>query len=299
MLESFVPQGDCLAPIAFILYIEALGILLRTNPNIEGIRLPSGDTLAATWFADDTGSLVTPPSLPYVMTDVEVFSVASGMVNHTIKTQGAWAGALWQKPDPWHEAAFLGDLTVDGGKPRLTWLPLGFTMGLLGVLLGYEVDESVEWNKIATSILAVMCMWSAVPLSIRARADMVKCLVWSKAWFSANYRWMPDHLWDKMWLVSVYFVAKGHILVGFSLACADNTVPRHFIGANELARPYHLVGINLWPPWVHMVSQLVKVFVALLAAWHQTDAIDRWCLGPSHVSRTRHGRSWRGSTSHA
>ena len=150
MLESSVPQGDCLAPTAFILYIEALGILLRTNPNIEGIRLPSGDTLVATRFADDTGSLVTPPSLPYVMTDVEVFSAASGMVNHTIKTQGAWAGALWQKPDPWHEAAFLGDLTVDGGKPRLTWLPPGFTMGLLARCTAWlrsrRVDR-VEQNR--------------------------------------------------------------------------------------------------------------------------------------------------------
>jgi len=264
LLESTVPQGDCLAPTAFILYIEALGILLRTNPNINGIRLPSGDTLVATRFADDTGSLVTPPSLPYVMQDVEVFSAASGMVNHIIKTLGAWAGALWQKAEPWSEAAFLGDLTVDGGKPRLTWLPPGYVMGLLGVLLGYDVDESIEWNKIASSMLAVLCMWSAVPLSIRARADLVKCLVWSKAWFLSNYRWMPDRLRDKMWAVSVYFVVKGHVPAGFSLSGDGNTVPRHFIGANELARPYHLAGINLWPPRVHMVAQLVKVFAALL-----------------------------------
>jgi hypothetical protein len=94
LLESSVPWGDCLAPTTFIMYIEALGILLRTNPNINGIRLPSGDTLVATRFADDTGSLITPSSLPYVMHDVEVFSVASGMVNHIIKTLGAWAGAL-------------------------------------------------------------------------------------------------------------------------------------------------------------------------------------------------------------
>ena len=67
LLESSVPQGDILAPTAFILYIEALGILLRTDPDIRGLLLPSGAQLICVRFADDTGILVTPQSIAAAM----------------------------------------------------------------------------------------------------------------------------------------------------------------------------------------------------------------------------------------
>ena len=67
LLESSVPQGDILAPTAFILYIEALGILLRTDPDIRGLLLPSRAQLICVRFADDTGILVTPQSIAAAM----------------------------------------------------------------------------------------------------------------------------------------------------------------------------------------------------------------------------------------
>ena len=56
--------------------------------------LPSSAELISVRFADDTGTVVTPPSIAPAMTDVEVFSAASGMVNHNVKTVGEWIGAL-------------------------------------------------------------------------------------------------------------------------------------------------------------------------------------------------------------
>ena len=126
LLESSVPQGDVMASTAFILYIEALGILLRTDPNIAGVTLPSGQQMVDARFADDTGVAVTPPSIDAVMRAVEVFSAASGMVNHCIKTVGIWAGAWWRRITAWEQAAFADDLLAATGRtPRLTWLRCG------------------------------------------------------------------------------------------------------------------------------------------------------------------------------
>eukprot|EP01052_Picozoa_sp_SAG31_P000192 SAG31_NODE_6_length_43291_cov_191.503496_6_plen_943_part_00 len=148
LLESSVPQGDILAPTAFILYIEALGILLRTDPDIEGLRLPSGAQLIVTRFADDTGILVSPASIHAAMCVVEVFSAASGMVNHNIKTVGMWCGSLWRREEAWAQAAYEGETPAAGGPTRLTWLRAASVMKLLGVMMGYDVDPNAEWRKL-------------------------------------------------------------------------------------------------------------------------------------------------------
>ena len=269
LLESSVPQGDVLAPTAFILYIEALGILLRTNPEIHGIVLPSGAELISVRFADDTGIIVTPPSIAPAMTDVEVFSAASGMVNHNVKTVGEWIGALWQLTTAWEEAVFAGESTTAAGRaPRLTWLPTGAVMKLLGVMMGYDVDPTTEWKKVASSMLTTVRMWAVVPLSIRARVSLVKSLMWSRAWFLANYRRMPDRLRDLMWGVTVYYVVRGRVPQGFTFDGAGVPAPRVGIGRGVLSRPLHWGGVDLWSPADHMVAQNVKPVRGVLTPVH-------------------------------
>ena len=57
-------------------------------------------------------------------------------------------------------------------------------------------------------MLTTMRMWSVAPLSVRARVTLVKSLSWSRAWFLANYRRMPDRLRDLLWGATVYYVVK-------------------------------------------------------------------------------------------
>ena len=268
-LESSVPQGDVLAPTAFVLYIEALGILLRTDPDIHGVTLPSSMEMIAARFADDTGVTVTPESIAAVMRAVEVFSAASGMVNHSVKTVGLWLGSLASCGTAWEQAAFAGDLLSAVGKaPRLTWLRSGSVMKLLGVMLGYDVDPKTEWLKISSAMLTILRMWSAVPLSIRARVVLVKALVWSKAWFLAQYRAMPTRLRDLMWGACVYYVAKGGLPPDFSLAGDGTAAPRVAVSRAELERPSECGGVDLWHPGKQMAAQSVKSVRDLLTPEH-------------------------------
>ena len=217
----------------------------------------------------DTGVTVTPESIAAVMRAVEVFSAASGMVNHSVKTVGLWLGSLASCGTAWEQAAFAGDLLSAVGKaPRMTWLRSGSVMKLLGVMLGYDVDPKTEWLKISSAMLTILRMWSAVPLSIRARVVLVKALVWSKAWFLAQYRAMPTRLRDLMWGACVYYVAKGGLPPDFSLAGDGTAAPRVAVSRAELERPSECGGVDLWHPGKHMAAQSVKSVRDLLTPEH-------------------------------
>ena len=270
LLESSVPQGDVMASTAFILYIEALGILLRTDPNIAGVTLPSGQQMVDARFADDTGVAVTPPSIDAVMRAVEVFSAASGMVNHCIKTVGIWAGAWWRRITAWEQAAFADDLLAATGRtPRLTWLKCGSVLKLLGVMLGYDVNPRNEWKKVAAAMITILRMWSVVPISIRARVSLVKALVWSRAWFLAMYRAMPARLRDRVHGACVYYVVKGRVPKQFSIEDDGVAAPPTAISRAVLSRPTHFGGVSLWSPAVHMQAQNVKLIRDVLTPEYQ------------------------------
>ena len=141
-------------------------------------------------------------------------------------------------------------------------------MKLLGVMLGYDVDPKTEWLKISSAMLTILRMWSAVPLSIRARVVLVKALVWSKAWFLAQYRAMPTRLRDLMWGACVYYVAKGGLPTDFSLAGDGTAAPRVAVSRAELERPSECGGVDLWHPGKQMAAQSVKSVRDLLTPEH-------------------------------
>ena len=153
-LQSSVPQGCILASQIYVVFINVLGVLLRTDPAIKGIELPSGDHIVAPRFADDTLTIVQENSIARSMDVVEIFNAASGGVNNCDKTEGMWAGALRYRQEPWEGAAFKGvEVTATDGMPRLLWLPPGSTVRLLGVNIGYDVDAMPEWLGVASKML--------------------------------------------------------------------------------------------------------------------------------------------------
>ena len=62
-LESSVPQGCIAAPTCFVIFAEALGILMRTNVEIKGVQLPNGEFILSCRFADDTAVVCIPASI--------------------------------------------------------------------------------------------------------------------------------------------------------------------------------------------------------------------------------------------
>ena len=121
-LFSSCPQGCISAPRLFVLFIEPLGILFRTDGSISGIILPSGREIRVGRFADDTGSQIAAPiqdnrrhfsptlrtrglrqcaaltqalshAIGQGMNLIAIFGAASGMVNNQAKGEGCWEGA--------------------------------------------------------------------------------------------------------------------------------------------------------------------------------------------------------------
>ena len=112
-------------------------------------------------------------------------------------------------------------------------------------------------------MLTTMRMWSVAPLSVRARVTLVKSLIWSRAWFLANYRRMPDRLRDLLWGATVYYVVKGQAPKDFSFDGQGRAAPRVTIPRALIGRPTHFGGLNMWSPRLHMVSQSVKAIKGL------------------------------------
>ena len=269
-LMTSCPQGCISAPRIFVLFIEPLGILFRTDPGLKGVVLPSGNQVLTMRFADDCGNFHTAPTIDELsqtigrgLTVVEIFGAGSGMLNNSDKVEAMYDGLLALLTTPWEHGSFDGERTVHGALPRMPWKRSGDFIKLLGIRGGYNLKAEDEWTKVAVAMLTILRMWSAVPLDICARGDVAKMLVWSKAWFLATYVEMPPRFYKTVWAATKYYVVKGFLPKGVSLENTSSLRTRH--SELDLRRRIKYGGRDLWLPSDQMVAQDVKLIRDLLS----------------------------------
>ena len=291
-LFSSCPQGCISAPRLFVLFIEPLGILFRTDGSISGIILPSGREIRVGRFADDTGSQIAAPiqdnrrhfsptlrtrglrqcaaltqalshAIGQGMNLIAIFGAASGMVNNQAKGEGCWEGTAQYLTQAWEHGSFDGALSAYGEVARVPWKRRGTPIKLLGVRSGHDLDPQDEWKKVVDALLVVLRIWSATPLGIRARCDVAKSLAWSKAWFLAVYVEMPASFLKLAWNVTKHYVVKGFVPAGITLE--SRVVPRSRISELDMMRPIWAGGLDSWRPEDFFVAQDAKAAHELLS----------------------------------
>ena len=94
-LQRGCRQGDPISPYIFILCVEVLGLMIRKNDNIRGIRINDSETKLSQ-HADDTQIFLdgSENSLRTTLTTLQKFYLMSGLQINVEKTKAVWIGAM-------------------------------------------------------------------------------------------------------------------------------------------------------------------------------------------------------------
>ena len=91
-LERGVRQGDPLSPCLFLIAIEIMAISIRTNENIEGIKIGEDETKSLLYADDMTATLANISSVEKVIQILNNFEKCSGSQMNLSKTKATWIG---------------------------------------------------------------------------------------------------------------------------------------------------------------------------------------------------------------
>ena len=162
-------QGDPISPYIFVLCAEILTIMLRNNPNIQGIKIGDVEYLTSQ-FADDTTLILdgTEKSLQNALQTLKTYSEFSGLKINTSKTQVMWIGSKR------HEKEILCR------NWKLDWSQTTFK--ILGITFTHNLAEMVERNykDKLKSIKIEMNKWLTRDLTPLGRNTVLKSLLLPK-----------------------------------------------------------------------------------------------------------------------
>ena len=162
-------QGDPASPYIFLLCVEIMGLMIRDNKDISGIKLFDYE-YKLLQYADDTTILLdgSEKSLKAALTLVDQFSKFSGLKPNHDKTCCVKIGAL--KDEHLH---FSTRYNIQWSQEPFTFLGITFTENLENMLeLNYR--EKIDIIK------RMICTWSRRHLSTIGRITVVKSWLISK-----------------------------------------------------------------------------------------------------------------------
>ena len=258
---------------------------------LKGIRTPSPTArLSTVRYADDI-VLVLPPGEVAIALDIcEIWNAASGMARNDVKTEGMWIGKHRLRKTPWTTKSCSSGRACSPGdssyadKPcpdsRITWLPPGSSLKVLGVYVGYNVNTVSIWDTIATAMFSQFRLWQLAKLGYLTRVLVCKVMVWSKAFFMASYMPPPDTIMATLCAATRCFIQRGYLPKGASIGSAksDFEISPLFNG-DAVTRPKTEGGLAMWDPAQHLKAILAKWVVLLLEPQREEaegDTIVRW-----------------------
>jgi hypothetical protein len=88
-----IRQGCPIAANLFILVVEVLANIIRSNPNISGITIDGGEYKLSQYTGDTCLFITEVASLPAALTIFEAFTKCSGRKVNKEKSEAIWIGA--------------------------------------------------------------------------------------------------------------------------------------------------------------------------------------------------------------
>ena len=305
-LQSGVPQGSVMSVLSWALFGESLSHFLQEN--LTGLRTPSLTArMVAVRYADDLVLTLQTKEVALANDICEIWLAATEGRRNATKTEGIWVGRNWQRTTPWHrtathqspgDAAFADD--ADADSARVTWLPPGSSIRVLGVLIGYSVDVRQLWAGVGKNMLTQIRLWQLAKLSYLARVLVLKVMVWSRAFFLAAYYTPPPDVLALLKRATRSFIQHGALPRGVSVLTPLRDLPVTCIFTGDaLSLPKEAGGLTMWDPAEHMLAQAAKWVVLLLEPQREEqpgDTIVRWTtIGRHYITAytTVHGDTER------
>ena len=159
-------QGDPLSPYLFLLCAEVLGILIRNNKTLKGIKIFEKE-FRISQYADDTSQFLdgSEKSLREALRLLKLFYNMSGLKINVEKTKIIWIGAM------------AGSQIQMCRDFKLDWEQGNFTV--LGIVLNNTLHNIVEinYNEKVNGIKKMLASWSKRHLTIFGKISVLKTLI--------------------------------------------------------------------------------------------------------------------------
>ena len=165
-------QGDPISPYLFVLCVEIMGNMIRTNANIKGITINQRE-YKLTQYADDSELLLDGDreSFEQSLHTVETFGKLSGLKLNISKTSATWLGSNRNS-----NIKYLPHL-------QLQWNPDKFK--ILGIWFTNDLNDCVDlnYNEKFREILILYKIWLKRQLTPLGSVAILKSLILSKLTF--------------------------------------------------------------------------------------------------------------------
>ena len=162
-------QGDPLSPYIFLLCAEILGILIRKNKDIKGIKIDDTEYLISQ-YADDTSIILdgSPECLDATLRLLHKYAEMSGLHMNLDKTKVVWIGKKKYSQD-----TMCVKWGLEWGSSRFTLLGINFSVNL-------QEMESLNYYPKIKEIENIINIWSRQTLTPVGKITIIKTLIISK-----------------------------------------------------------------------------------------------------------------------
>ena len=192
-LERGVRQGDPLSPYLFVVAIEILAILIRSDANIKGITIGDNETKLLAYADDMTALLSDIPSLKKFLDSLNAFEMCSGLKMNVSKTKAMWIGTMknsLEKP--------LG----------LEWCTTVTNLGI-HFSCNQQVLSSQNFQEKLDKIQKLINLWNMRGLSLFGRVTIVKTFLIPKLLYVSSIIETPTDVIKRMERMIFQFLWKG------------------------------------------------------------------------------------------
>ena len=192
-LERGVRQGDPLSPYLFLIAIEIMAISIRTNENIEGIKIGEDETRSLLYADDMTATLANISSAEKVKQILNDFEKCSGLKMNLSKTKAMWVGK---------------------NKNSLeTPLGLEWCTGVktLGIHFSCDQEQVIQQNfqDRLNEVQKMINLWKLRGLSLFGKVTMIKSFLIPKLLYVSSIIETPPEIIKQMEKMIYKFLWKG------------------------------------------------------------------------------------------
>ena len=179
-------QGDPVSPYLFNLCVEIMGLMIRQNRNIKGIRIEK-ETICLLQYADDTVLFLddSEKSLKSALDLLFQFSKFSGLKPNINKTKAIWIGSK------------IGSSESLCDSTDLNWTTQPFTILGITYTANLQDMEQINFDKRLEGIEREILQWSKRQISPLGKITVVKSILLSKLTHLFSVLPKPSIQWMK------------------------------------------------------------------------------------------------------
>jgi len=258
-INNGIFQGCPISPYLFLFVIETLGISIRNNPKIQGIKV-NDEHLKLSMLADDTtcflnGSL---ESFDNLFSTLDMFAVCSGCKANLSKSGAIWIGAKKGCSDFPYQ-----DKGLQWNSDKFKTLGINFSLNIDAL---YNLNYKVKLEQIEQTLNC----WRARNLSLLGKICVIKSLVLPQLLylFSALCIKIPDSFFKKINTLFFKFIWNGgndrvkrdFMYLDYNLGGLRMVNPYYFAQAQKLVWVKHLLDDNFSSVWKLIENSALESF---------------------------------------